>query len=86
MHAPDLASIAMGIETLRSAERAAGFAMVDVEDAPRETAEPKAGEGRRIGTPALLLKEQGDAVAKDESSFGEWVKHVLGAGSGRAPA
>lgn len=74
----------MGIETLRSAERAAGFAMVDAEDPPGDAA--KTDEGRRIGTPALLLKEPAQTIGKDEASFAEWIKHMLGASGGRAPA
>ena len=77
----------MGIETLRSAERAAGFAMVDVEEPPREGT-PSADQGRRIGTPALLLQDPSKEtpLGKDEASFGDWIKHILGAPGGRAPA
>jgi hypothetical protein len=74
----------MGIETLQSAARAAGFAMVDA-DEPGGEAAKKADEGRRIGTPALLLKDQKEAVEKAQATFGEWVKGMLGS-SGRAPA
>lgn len=75
----------MGIEILKSAERAAGFAMVDAEETSADAA-AKADEGRRIGTPALLLKEQPtDGTVSKTEAFGEWIKHMLGS-SGRAPA
>lgn len=80
----------MGIENLQSAARAAGFAMVEA-DEPLGEAGQKADEGRRIGTPALLLQDQKlqqerkVAVEKAQASFAEWIKGMIGA-SGRAPA
>lgn len=78
----------MGIETLQSAARAAGFAMATSEE-PLTTARREAEE---VWLPkaSLLAQERAPQapaapVEKAQATLGEWVKSVIGA-TGRAPA
>jgi hypothetical protein len=76
----------MGIETLHTAARAAGFAMAASDDAAEEkkaevTAEP---ESWRSGETVLLAQDTPDA--KPVPSTADWLKSLFGISGRRAPA
>jgi hypothetical protein len=78
----------MGIETLHTAARAAGFAMAASDDAAEEKkAEVKAEaepESWRSGETVLLAQDTPDA--KPVPSTADWLKSLFGISGRRAPA
>ena len=78
----------MGIETLNTAARAAGFAMATSDEASSDnkaSAKPET-ESWRSGDAILLDPEPSDAAVKVASSSGDWLKSLLGVFGRGAPA
>jgi hypothetical protein len=76
----------MGIETLNTAARAAGFAMATSDEAAQESkveAKPET-ESWRAGDAVLL--SSGAQDAKRASSIADWLKSLFGVFGRRAPA
>ncbi len=72
----------MGIETLQSAARAAGFAMASSDEPLTEARR----EVEQTWLPkATLLSNEPRAETEKTQAFGEWVKGMIGV-TGRAPA
>ena len=77
----------MSIETLNTAARAAGFAMVTDEPSQEGKAEAKAEtETLRSDEDMLLQQELQNTTPKAASSATDWVKGLFGVFGGRAPA
>ena len=77
----------MGIETLNTAARAAGFAMASDEASSESKADAKPEtESWRSGDAILLDPESSDAAAKAAPASGDWLKSLLGVFGRGAPA
>lgn len=76
----------MGIETLHTAARAAGFAMAASDEAAEEKkAEAKVEtESWRSGEAVLLVADT--PAVKAVPSTADWLKSLFGMSGGRAPA
>jgi hypothetical protein len=76
----------MGMETLKNAERAAGFAMASSDDLSNESqSEVKAETAAWRPGEAMLLQPQG-IVPKAAPSIADWVKGLFGMSGRGAPA
>jgi len=78
----------MGMETLKSAERAAGFAMASSDDLSTESkSEMRVEAGTWRPSEAIVLHRQPQVAApKTATSVGDWVKSLFGASGRGAPA
>jgi hypothetical protein len=82
----------MGLETLKSAERAAGFAMAPADDPERpiETSvEPEVEEWRPhapVFTKAAAQAVGAKSAKSAHSTVADWVKGLFGSSGRRAPA
>lgn len=77
----------MGMETLKSAERAAGFAMASADDLSAESKSQSAPEtGTWRPSEAIVLREPQVIAPKAASSVGDWVKSLFGTSGRGAPA
>jgi hypothetical protein len=78
----------MGIETLNTAARAAGFAMASDEVAPDVSVEakPETPEGWRPDRAAMLDPEREIASRAEQPSNADWLKSLLGVFGRGAPA
>jgi len=77
----------MGMETLKNAERAAGFAMASSDDLSSESkAEAKVDAGAWRPSEAIVLQREQVVAPKAASSVGDWVKSLFGTSGRGAPA
>ena len=76
----------MSIETLNTAARAAGFAMVTDEASQESKAEAKAETETLRSDEDMLLQQEQLITAPKAPSTADWVKSLFGAFGRRAPA
>lgn len=76
----------MGMETLKNAERAAGFAMASSDDLSSESKSTQTPEVQWRPSEAAVLRRDVEVAVKAAPSVGEWVKGLLGKSGSRAPA
>ena len=77
----------MGMETLKNAERAAGFAMASSDELPAESkVEAKVDTGEWRPSEAIVLKREPPVVVAKSVTVGDWVKHLFGMTGRGAPA
>ena len=77
----------MGMETLKNAERAAGFAMASSDDLSTESKpEAKVETGAWRPSEAIVLHREPQVVAPKSPSVSDWVKNLFGMSGRGAPA